>query len=109
MTTSTDGAIHRNAIVRRWGTPQQTVGSLNEPREREEHGVRFNEKWVYALAHPHPDDPVRRIVYWLRYDFVASFLVGSDGVARREDPRPLLAGVSAREYVPPGVAAGERM
>ena len=104
-----DGAIHRNAIVLRWGTPHATIGSLNEPREREENGVRFNEKWVYSLPHPHADDPVRRIVYWLRYDFVASFLVGPDGTARREDPRPLLAGVSDREYLPPRNAASERI
>ena len=108
MTDVSDGRIHRNAVVLCWGTPHETVGSLNEPREREENGVRFNEKWVYSLPHPNPDDPVRRVVYWQRYDFVASFLVGADGIARRDDPRPALARVSDREY-PTRIAASERI
>ncbi len=99
-----DGAIRRNAVVECWGTPNVTSGSLNEPRDREENGVRFNEKWVYRLAHPEPDDPVQRIVYWHRYDFVASFLVGADGRLVREDPR-VLTRVADREYLPPQARA----
>lgn len=93
--------IRRNAVVLRWGTPQRTTGSLNEPREREENGVRFNEKWVYRLPRPEPDDPRERIVYWQRYDFVASFLVDAAGGVHREDARAFLADVNVREYRPP--------
>ena len=105
--TAIAGAIRRNAVVQCWGTPNVTSGSVNEPREREENGVRFNEKWVYRLPHPEPDDPVQRIVYWHRYDFVAAFLVRPDGALVPEDPR-VLAGVNDREYVPPAVSATER-
>ena len=42
--------ISRNLVVQRWGTPNATVGSVNEPREMEEHGHRFNEKWIYRLS-----------------------------------------------------------
>src|SRR5215469_8123327 len=38
----------RNAIVALLGTPDRTEGSLDDPREREEDGVRFNEKWIYT-------------------------------------------------------------
>ena len=41
--------IRRNMIVQRWGTPAATVGSVNEPRERSENGVAFNEKWLYRV------------------------------------------------------------
>jgi hypothetical protein len=33
--------ISRNLVVKCWGTPNATVGSVNEPRELEEHGHRF--------------------------------------------------------------------
>jgi hypothetical protein len=36
--------ISRNVVVQCFGTPNVTVGSVNEPREMEEHGLRFNEK-----------------------------------------------------------------
>ena len=97
-------AIRRNLVVQRWGTPQTTVGSLNEPREQVENGVEFNEKWVYRLPRAEPDDPRERIVYWRRYDFVASFLVGADGRIVREDPAALLSGLRSRGYLPDGVA-----
>jgi len=92
--------IRRNLVVQRWGTPQTTVGSLNEPREREENGVGFNEKWVYRLPRVEPDDPCERLVYWHRYDFVAAFLVYADGRVAREDAATVLAGLRSREYVP---------
>ena len=34
---------------RLWGEPDEWEGSVNDPRTREEHGIRFNEKWVYSL------------------------------------------------------------
>jgi hypothetical protein len=93
--------IRRNAVVQRWGTPHETVGSLNEPREREENGVVFNEKWVYRLPRPEPTDPRARIVYWKRYDFVAAFVITADGSLVREDAAALLADLNPRLYVPP--------
>lgn len=93
-------AVDRNAVVQRWGTPQETIGSVNEPREQEEHGHRFNEKWVYRWAQPEPDQPTQRWVYWLRYDFVASYLVGRSGDLRREDLGAMLAGVPDRRFHP---------
>ncbi len=94
--------IRRNMVVHQWGTPQRTVGSLNEPREREEHGIRFNEKWVYPSPIDEPSRPRERIIYWLRYDFVASYLVGSDGALVREDLAQFFAGSTDRQAVPDG-------
>jgi hypothetical protein len=36
---------------------------VNDPRTREEHGLRHNEKWIYELP-----GGGRRLVYWHRYD-----------------------------------------
>ena len=104
--SETAPTIRRNLVVQRWGTPQRTIGSLNEPREREENGVTFNEKWVYRLPRVEPDDPRERIVYWHRYDFVASFIVGADDRVIREDPTALLAGLQARVYLPAAARGG---
>ena len=53
---------HRD-VRDRWGIPDQSEGSVNNPRTREENGIRFNEKWVYFL-----EGGGRRLVYWQRYD-----------------------------------------
>ncbi len=92
-------SIRRNLVVQRWGTPTATAGSVNEPREMEERGHRFNEKWTYQHAGTR-DAPAARVIYWLRYDFVASYLVAQGGAAIREDPRSLLAGLRDRQYLP---------
>ena len=52
---------------------------MNDPRTREEHGVRWNEKWVWLLP-----DGARRIVYWHRYDFRGAVLEAADGTVRAE-------------------------
>ncbi len=96
--------IRRNMIVQRWGTPAATVGSVNEPRERSENGVAFNEKWLYRVPGHGAEPGYERIIYWLRYDFVASFVIRPDGSVAREEPRPTLAGVRDRLYLPPSVA-----
>jgi len=83
---ATETPIRRNLVVQRWGTPTAIVGSVNEPREMEERGHRFNEKWIYRSAGT-LDAPAERVIYWLRYDFVASYLVGQGGDATRENPR----------------------
>lgn len=92
--------IRRNLVVQRWGTPQATEGSLNEPREREEHGYRFNEKWTYHAPRNDPAKARERTIYWLRYDFVASFIVDPQGRLVPEDARAVLAGLDDREFVP---------
>jgi hypothetical protein len=46
-----------------WGLPDESEGSVNDPRTLEENGIRYNEKWIYLL--PGGD---RRIVYWHRYN-----------------------------------------
>jgi hypothetical protein len=66
------GSIERNAVVRRFGTPDVTEGSVNEPREREDGGMRFNEKWIYHHPRRDPAGAVARVIYWRRYDFVGT-------------------------------------
>jgi hypothetical protein len=92
--------VVRNKVVRCLGTPNVTVGSVNEPREQEEHGLRFNEKWIYKLSQATPDQPKERVIYWHRYDYVASYLVGPTGAAVPENLADELAAVDARRYVP---------
>jgi hypothetical protein len=95
-------AIKRNLVVQRWGTPHLTVGSVNEPREMTEHGCVFNEKWIYRAPVGEPARPRERMIYWHRYDFVASFLVDGEGRLARENPQVLLADLHDRLYCPPG-------
>jgi hypothetical protein len=96
--------IVRNEVVQCFGTPAVTIGSVNEPREREEHGYRFNEKWIYRLPRPTADAPVERHVYWLRYDFVAAYLVAPDGSLAPEDLASCAAEVRSRRWIPPRAA-----
>jgi hypothetical protein len=98
MSTQT---ISRNLVVQRWGTPNATVGSVNEPRESTEHGHRFNEKWVYRLSAASPDEPTERIIYWQRYDFVGACLVHRSGAVVEEDLGRVLGPGRDRRYHPP--------
>lgn len=91
--------ITRNLVVQRWGTPQATVGSVNEPREMEEHGLRFNEKWIYRLPQADPARPTERILYWLRYDLMGSVLVTGD-TGTPEDVARELTGIPDRLFLP---------
>ena len=69
-----------HALVReRWGEPDAWEGSVNDPRTREEHGVRWNEKWIWLLP-----GGSRRIAYWHRYDFRGAFVEDAGGEAREE-------------------------
>lgn len=88
--------IRRDQIVRLFGTPDETEGSVNEPRLRVEHGIEFNEKWVYRQPKEEPTRPRARIFYWQRYDFIASVRVERDGRVVRELPEELLARLRAR-------------
>ena len=63
----------------RWGLADAREGSVNEPRTREEHGIRFNEKWIYFLH-----DGGRRLVYWHRYEFRGALLESADGAITEE-------------------------
>ena len=101
MSTPAGGRVTRNQVVQRWGTPQATFGSVNEPRTREEHGVRFNERWTYRRRGDDPCEPRERTIYWHRYDFVAAFVLRDDGTLVREDESTLLAKIPARLYIPP--------
>jgi hypothetical protein len=67
------------AARERFGLPDEVVGSVNDPRTREENGVRWNEKWIYDLGHGE-----RRLVYWHRYDCRGVFVASARGEARRE-------------------------
>ena len=66
------GLIHRNVVVKFFGQPHATEGSVNEPREREEHGLKFNEKWTYKQPPRDPAEAAERVIYWRRYDYVGS-------------------------------------
>ena len=68
------GPIQRNVVVKFFGTPDATEGSVNEPREREEHGIRFNEKWIYKHPRRDPAGAAERVIYWRRYDYRGSLV-----------------------------------
>jgi hypothetical protein len=63
------------------GAPTDQVGSVNDPRFQDEHGARWNEKWIYRSE---DDGSVRRIVLWNRYDLVGVFRLERDGSAESE-------------------------
>ena len=81
--------IRRNEVVRLFGTPDRTIGSVNEPRLSIEHGAEFNEKWVYESPAHEPSRPRQRLIYWQRYDLVAAFRVEQDGHLVPESPAEL--------------------
>lgn len=83
------GALTRNEIVRLFGTPDETVGSVNEARMRSEHGVEFNERWTYRRPRNEATRPAARMIYWRRYDFVASARVEQTGQWVRESAEEL--------------------
>ena len=88
------GTHQRNAITHYFGQPDTTEGSVNEPRLREEHGVRFNEKWHYRRPAHDPAHAVERVIYWQRYDYVASMIrTTPDGAWQPDDG--VLAAVGA--------------
>ena len=67
------------AARERFGLPDEVEGSVNDPRTREQHGVRWNEKWTYRLEHGD-----ERVIFWHRYDCRGVFTVAVDGSAKRE-------------------------
>ncbi len=81
------GLILRNVVVKYFGTPDVTEGSVNEPREREEHGFHFNERWIYRHPLRDPADATERIVYWHRYDYIGS-MIRKNGDWQRDEQLP---------------------
>jgi hypothetical protein len=68
------GSIQRNQLVRCFGTPDATQGSVNEPRESVENGFHFNEKWIYKHPVNDPAGAAERVIYWRRYDYLGSMI-----------------------------------
>lgn len=71
----------RGAVWKLLGAPTDQVGSVNDPRTQEEHGLRFNEKWIYLGE---DGESVERIVLWDRYDFKGVFRIQPDGTLEPE-------------------------
>jgi hypothetical protein len=78
-TTAGEQSIQRDDVVRLFGTPEQTAGSVNEPVLQVEHGFEFNEKWIYDRPRREPARPRARVIYWHRYDFVGCVRIEQDG------------------------------
>jgi len=90
-TTAERRPLRRNDVVRLFGTPDETLGSVNEPRTMHEGKLAYNEKWVYNRPRRELSRPRARYIYWQRYDFVASERVERDGSRVRESEAELLA------------------
>jgi hypothetical protein len=76
-------SLDRGSVWKLLGAPTDQVGSVNDPRTRDEHGVRWNEKWIYRGE---DGETVERVVLWNRYDLVGAFRLRPDGSAA---PEPL--------------------
>ena len=74
-------AIDRNAMWKRFGSPTEQVGSVNDPRTQEECGVKWNEKWLYRDPEGDGND---RLVLWNRYDLLGVFTLKPDGSVEPE-------------------------
>ena len=71
----------RQEVWQLLGAPTDQLGSVNDPRTQEEHGVRWNEKWIYRGE---DGEAVERVVLWNRYDLLGVFCVSADGEATPE-------------------------
>ena len=91
----------RNAIVAILGTPDRTEGSLDDPREREEDGVLFNEKWIYMDLHRDPAGAAMRTVYWMRYDFRGTAVRNRDAEPWRPDTSLVDVAAKREARLPP--------
>jgi hypothetical protein len=74
-------SLDRASVWKRLGAPTDQEGSVNDPRLRVEHGVQWNEKWIYRGA---DGRSIARVVLWNRYDLAGSFRFGPDGSAQPE-------------------------
>ena len=91
----------RNAIVAILGTPDRTEGSLDDPREREEDGILFNEKWIYTDLHRDPAGAAMRKVYWMRYDFRGTAVRNTDAEPWLHDTTLVEAAEKRDDRLPP--------
>jgi hypothetical protein len=66
--------LSRKQVWSLLGAPTDQVGSVNEPRTHQDHGVRWNEKWIYRDGRE-----IVRVVLWNRYDLAGVFRVRPDG------------------------------
>jgi hypothetical protein len=73
--------MDRGKVWKQLGAPDDQQGSVNDPRTREEHGVRWNEKWIYLGE---DGESIERVVLWNRYDLVGVFRLQSNGTAEAE-------------------------
>jgi hypothetical protein len=101
MSGNTNDRPARNAIVAILGTPDRTEGSLDDPREREENGVRFNEKWIYTHLRRDPAGVAMRTVYWMRYDFRGTVVRNGDADPWRLDTALVEAAAKHDGRLPP--------
>jgi hypothetical protein len=62
--------VTRDRVWKALGAPSDQVGSVNDPRTREEFGRKWNEKWIYL---DEQGSRVEKVVLWLRYDLVGAF------------------------------------
>jgi hypothetical protein len=89
------GPVTRNSVVSLLGTPHEVEGSLNDPVEREEPGIHFNEKWIYQDLGNDPAGVPNRVIYWHRYDFVATMVRANDSEDWRPDTKLIEAAKTA--------------
>ena len=75
-------SVDRGRVWQILGAPTDQEGSVNDPRTRQEHGVKWNEKWIYRGD---DGESVERVVLWNRYDLVGAFGFGPDGRAEPLD------------------------
>ena len=74
--------LDRGRVWKLLGAPSDQLGSVNDPRTHEEHGLKWNEKWIYLGE---DGKSVERIVLWNRYDLVGVLRVAADGSAVVEE------------------------
>ncbi len=74
-------SLDRARVWKQLGAPTDQEGSVNDPRAQVEHGVTWNEKWIYLAE---DGKSVERVVFWNRYDLVGIFRVEPDGSAEAE-------------------------
>ncbi len=74
--------LDRGRVWKLLGAPSDQLGSVNDPRTHEEHGLKWNEKWIYLGE---DGKSVERVVLWNRYDLVGVLRVAADGSAVVEE------------------------
>jgi hypothetical protein len=87
--------VTRNSVVSLLGTPDEIEGSLNDPVEREESSIHYNEKWIYHDLGNDPAGVPNRMIYWHRYDFVATMVRANENEEWHPDTKLIEAAVGA--------------